>query len=100
MGMLADGLVQEVANLYASGSLTPDLPAMKAVGYRQIWQYLDGRLDYNQMVEQGMGATRQLAKRQLTWLRSWPDLHSISNDCHNLVDEALKILRIHFILGV
>lgn len=98
--MLADGLVEEVTNLFESGSLSADLPAMKAVGYRQIWQYLDGKLDYQQMVAQSMSATRQLAKRQLTWLRSWPDLHRISSDYDNLVDEVLKILRIHFILDV
>jgi|TARA_Y100000310_G_scaffold320253_1_gene376505 tRNA dimethylallyltransferase len=98
--MLADGLVEEVTELYERGSLSSDLPSMKAVGYRQIWQYLDGQLTYQQMVAQGMTATRQLAKRQLTWLRSWPDLHGVSSDCDNLIDEVLKILRIHFILDV
>jgi len=98
--MLADGLVEEVAHLYERGNLSIDLPAMKAVGYRQIWQYLDGKLDYQQMVEQGLSATRKLAKRQLTWLRSWPDRQNISSDCELPVDEVLKMLRIHFILDV
>ena len=98
--MLADGLVEEVTRLYERGGLSPGLPAGKAVGYRQIRQYLDGKLDYRQMVAQGVSATRQLAKRQLTWLRGWPNLNSISSDCDNLVDEVLKILRIHFILEV
>ena len=73
---------------------------MKSVGYRQIWQYLDGIIEYKQMVKQGIASSRQLAKRQLTWLRSWPDLHTVCSECDNLVDEVLKILRIHFILDV
>lgn len=98
--MLNDGLIEEVSTLHGRENLSLDLPAMKAVGYRQIWRYLDGKLDYEQMVAQGLSATRKLAKRQLTWLRNWPDLQNISSDCENLVDEVLKILQIHFILGV
>lgn len=72
--MLAQGFEQEVRQLYQRGDLHPDLPSMRCVGYRQMWDYLDGKIDYPTMVSQGIAATRQLAKRQLTWLRSWPDL--------------------------
>jgi tRNA dimethylallyltransferase len=69
--MLTSGLVDEVRNLYQRGDLHPDLPAIRAVGYRQVWDYLDGHLDYAEMTERGIIATRQLAKRQFTWLRGW-----------------------------
>lgn len=70
--MLAYGLVDEVRALYARDDLHPALPALKSVGYRQVWQYLEGRIDHAEMVQRGIAATRQLAKRQLTWLRNWP----------------------------
>lgn len=72
--MLADGFEQEVKYLLSRGDLHPQLPAIRCVGYRQMWDYLTGQIDYVEMQEQGIAATRQLAKRQLTWLRSWPDL--------------------------
>ena len=67
--MLAAGFVDEVRRLYERGDLTAELPAMRAVGYRQIWAYLAGKTDFDEMVEQAIVATRQYAKRQLTWLR-------------------------------
>jgi len=73
-GMLEDGLVAEVAGLRGRGDLDLNQPSMRAVGYRQVWDYLDGRLSHEQMTERGIFASRQLAKRQLTWLRSEPDL--------------------------
>lgn len=76
--MLADGLLDEVRHLYQRGDLNEDLPSIKSVGYRQVWQHFDGRMDYDQMVEKSIIATRQLAKRQLTWLRSWENLFSLS----------------------
>lgn len=69
LAMLQAGLVQEVAALYRRGDLNESLPAMRAVGYRQVWQHLSGELTYDEMIEKGIVATRQLAKRQLTWLR-------------------------------
>ena len=72
--MLEQGLIDEVKTLQARGDLHQDLPAIRAVGYRQVWDYLEGRIDYTEMVERGVIATRQLAKRQLTWLRSEKDL--------------------------
>jgi tRNA dimethylallyltransferase len=67
--MLQAGLVDELRALRARGRLDPDLPAMRCVGYRQAWQHLDGTLDARGLREKGIAATRQLAKRQLTWLR-------------------------------
>jgi len=77
--MLAEGLIDEVKSLRQTYALSPDLPAMRAVGYRQAWAYLDGDIDLNVLREQGIAATRQLAKRQLTWLRSWPN--AVVLDC-------------------
>ncbi len=76
--MVDAGFVAEVERLRARGDLTPDLPALRAVGYRQIWAYLDGACDWRETRRRAIVATRQLAKRQLTWLRSdfvsekWP----------------------------
>lgn len=69
--MLARGLVAEVAALRDDPALTADLPSMRAVGYRQVWRHLDGEYGRREMVERIRAATRQLAKRQLTWLRRW-----------------------------
>ncbi len=77
--MLAAGLEDELRNLRTRYALHPDLPSMRAVGYRQMWQYLEGVYDGKVMRERGIIASRQLAKRQLTWLRSWPGLEVM--DC-------------------
>jgi tRNA dimethylallyltransferase len=68
-----EGIVAEVARLRARGDLSPTLPSMRCVGYRQAWDYLDGTIDRAALRETGIIATRQLAKRQLTWLRAMPD---------------------------
>ena len=68
-----EGLVAEVARLRARGDLTPALPSIRCVGYRQTWDYLDGKIDRAELRELGIIATRQLAKRQITWLRAMPD---------------------------
>ena len=80
MLMLQQGFEQEVRQLKQRADLHLDLPSMRCVGYRQMWQYLDGECSHEQMVERGIAATRQLAKRQLTWLRSWPDLTWLSSE--------------------
>ncbi|BAX51706.1 tRNA (adenosine(37)-N6)-dimethylallyltransferase MiaA [Photobacterium damselae subsp. piscicida] len=72
--MMAAGFEQEVKALYERGDLHPDLPSIRCVGYRQMWDYLDGHCDQDEAVFHGICATRQLAKRQITWLRSWKDL--------------------------
>jgi len=72
--MLQAGLIKEVEQLYRRGDLNADLPSIRSVGYRQVWQYLTGELSYEEMKDRAVIATRQLAKRQLTWLRAWPNL--------------------------
>jgi tRNA dimethylallyltransferase len=72
LGMMEAGLLDEVRALRARGDLTPDLPSLRAVGYRQLWAHLDGRCSQADAVAAGQRATRNLAKRQLTWLRSEP----------------------------
>lgn len=71
--MLAQGFVAEVEKLFARGDLSAQTPSMRTVGYRQIWRYLTGELSFAQMREQSIIATRQLAKRQITWLRQFPN---------------------------
>lgn len=78
--MMAAGLLEEVRALHQRGDLHSGLPAIRAVGYRQLWQHLDGECSLEEAVEKGIAATRQLAKRQLTWLRKWPDLNWIHTD--------------------
>lgn len=77
--MLEQGFEQEVVTLRDRGDLDLSMPSMRCVGYRQMWQYLDGDYNYETMIHKGVVATRQLAKRQLTWLRKWPDLHYIDS---------------------
>ena len=72
--MLQQGVVDEVRKLLVRGDLDTHLPAIRAVGYRQIWDYLINEIDYNQMRDRAIVATRQLAKRQMTWLRSEKDV--------------------------
>ena len=70
--MLQLGFLDEVASLILNPQITPDLPAMRAVGYRQAWQYLREEINYPDLVSTSLAATRQLGKRQLTWLRAMP----------------------------
>jgi tRNA dimethylallyltransferase len=74
--MVAAGFVAEVERLRARGDLNPELPAMRAVGYRQLWAYLDGRCDFDEARMNAIVATRQYAKRQLTWLRGDPSIEA------------------------
>ena len=71
--MLDHGLIEEVIHLRERGDLDLSMPAMRCVGYRQVWQYLDGETKFPEMLEQSVAASRQLAKRQLTWLRKTDD---------------------------
>jgi len=99
--MLAQGFEAEVRQLYQRGDLNPDLPSIRAVGYRQMWQYLSGHMNYDEMQQRGIIATRQLAKRQLTWLRKWPELHRIHIDYQRekniifdeILSNCLKLLK-------
>ena len=90
--MIADGLVDEVQRLRARGDLTLALPSMRAVGYRQVWQYIEGELSFDGMVEQGIIATRQLAKRQITWLRSWENLRDFDSENPETLELVLKFV--------
>ena len=90
--MLEQGFEKEVVKLYERSDLHEDLPSIRSVGYRQMWQYLDGQLSYAEMRERGIIATRQLAKRQLTWLRGWEQvtwLDTFAND--NLTKITAKV---------
>ena len=91
--MLDAGFVEEVELLFSRGDLSADLPAIKSVGYRQIWQYLSQQIDYDEMVERGIIATRQLAKRQFTWLRSWPELLILGSKSDDSLDKLLNIVE-------
>ena len=104
--MLAAGFVDEVKALRARGDLTPDLPAMRCVGYRQAWEALDahaargldGSLSTHELSElrdKGIIATRQLAKRQMTWLRSMPQRHTIACDTPDALDQTLALVKTH-----
>ncbi len=72
--MISQGFENEVRKLYTRGDLHIDLPSIRCVGYRQMWEYLDGQLSYDEMVYRGIVATCQLAKRQMTWLRGWENV--------------------------
>lgn len=99
--MLDAGLIEEVRQLFVRGDLHPDLPAIRSVGYRQVWDYIAGSISYDELCDKGVAATRQLAKRQLTWLRTWPAtlnwLYTQHESGENLapkeiIDEALSFL--------
>ena len=97
--MLEQGFVAEVERLHRRGDLHGEMPSIRAVGYRQVWDHLEGRIDAAQMRERGIIATRQLAKRQFTWLRSWENVHWLDSlDCDNL-PRALKYMATVSILS-
>jgi len=87
--MMEAGFEAEVRALFQRGDLHADLPAIRSVGYRQIWQYLQGQCSLDEAVEKGIIATRQLAKRQITWLRNWP------SSCEIQVDNETELLSIN-----
>ncbi len=94
--MLEAGLIEEVERLRARGDLHPALPSMRAVGYRQVWRHLDGETTRAQMIDEAVAATRQLAKRQLTWLRKQPPGQAVDclsyrkDDIFRQVDRAFE----------
>jgi tRNA dimethylallyltransferase len=89
--MLDLGLIKEVEQLYARPDLNTSLPAIRAVGYRQVWDYLDGKIDYNLMRNRAIVATRQLAKRQMTWLRSDQGLSLYNAENYHLLSVIMNI---------
>jgi len=91
--MLASGFEAEARALFARGDLHTDLPSIRCVGYRQMWSYLAGEIDYDEMVYRGICATRQLAKRQITWLRGWENVHWLDSEQPVVArDNVLQVL--------
>ena len=91
--MLAGGFMDEVRALRARGDLHPDLPSMRCVGYRQAWEALDGAWPLSELRDRGIFATRQLAKRQLTWLRSMPQRIAINAQDSDVPAQAMRQLE-------
>lgn len=89
--MIEVGLVAEVEALFNRGDLNETMPSIRCVGYRQIWAYLKGEIDLPTAIDRAIAATRQLAKRQLTWLRAQPGRHVVDCLSHNAADQILKI---------
>jgi tRNA dimethylallyltransferase len=86
--MLDQGFIEEVAALKARGDLSSELPSIRSVGYRQAWDYLDGVITEVQMRDTAIAATRQLAKRQMTWLRSWPDCLQFDSEASDVLQQV------------
>ena len=91
--MLAAGFLDEVQALRARGDLSLQMPSMRCVGYRQAWEALDGRTPLAALRERGIAATRQLAKRQLTWLRGMPQRQVVACDAPDAQDQLLRLLE-------
>ncbi|NBY72107.1 MAG: tRNA (adenosine(37)-N6)-dimethylallyltransferase MiaA [Betaproteobacteria bacterium] len=90
--MLAQGLMEEISTLRLRGDLTPNLPSMRCVGYRQGWEALDGLWPMAELRERGIAATRQLAKRQITWLRSMPERRVVHCDAPDALGQVLRLV--------
>lgn len=91
--MMEQGFLAEVEGLYHRGDLTIDMPSIRCVGYRQLWQYLEGDDLLEDAIFKGVVASRQLAKRQLTWLRGWEDLMIFDSLSKELTSEALNYIE-------
>ena len=91
--MLEQGFIEEVRRLFERDDLNSDLPAIRCVGYRQIWHYLAGELSYDNLPEKAIIATRQLAKRQMTWLRTQTDADWFLSHEPDLPQQVLKLLE-------
>ncbi|OGT40133.1 MAG: tRNA (adenosine(37)-N6)-dimethylallyltransferase MiaA [Gammaproteobacteria bacterium RIFCSPHIGHO2_12_FULL_38_14] len=92
-GMLEQGFVKEVERLYERSDLSITLPSIRSVGYREMWAYLSSAITYDEMVEQALASTRQLAKRQMTWLRSFKDISMFDPDASRFLDDILKYIN-------
>lgn len=91
--MLQMGFIEEVKRLYARGDLSPALPSIRSVGYRQAWSYLADEIGFDEMRDKAVAATRQLAKRQITWLRSWPEMIAVKAEDKDVFGEVKGMLR-------
>ncbi|MDP2679879.1 MAG: tRNA (adenosine(37)-N6)-dimethylallyltransferase MiaA [Rhodoferax sp.] len=89
--MLAAGFLDEMKALRARGDLHPDLPSMRCVGYRQVWEALDGLWPMSELRDKGIAATRQLAKRQITWLRAMPQRQVVTCDAPDALEQVLAL---------
>ncbi|MFV0548881.1 MAG: tRNA (adenosine(37)-N6)-dimethylallyltransferase MiaA [Limnobaculum xujianqingii] len=93
--MIAAGFEDEVRQLMARGDLHTDLPSMRCVGYRQMWMYLNGEIDHDDMVYRGICATRQLSKRQMTWLRGWENVDWLdSEQLKNAMERVTRAISV------
>lgn len=92
--MLDLGFIDEVKALHCRGDLNADIPSMRAVGYRQVWEYLEDQRDYASMIDRGIVVTRQLAKRQLTWLRNEQEATWFDSQQADIKNRILKSLKI------
>ncbi len=92
--MLANGFLDEVKALRARGDLHADLPAMRCVGYRQAWEALDGTLPLNELRDRSVFATRQLAKRQITWLRSMPERSIVAAEAPDAIAQVVRHVQV------
>ena len=90
--MLTKGFVKEVTQLFERGDLSLDNPAIRCVGYRQVWEHLLGNLSSEEMRDRAIFATRQFAKRQLTWLRNWTHAHCFDSENQNLLDTVISVI--------
>ena len=88
--MIAQGFEQEVVKLIERQDLHEDLPSIRCVGYRQMWQHIHNEFDHDEMIFKGICATRQLAKRQLTWLRNWPNLQWLDMESKDNLQQILS----------
>ena len=89
--MQESGLIEEVRSLFKRKDLHKDLPAIRSVGYRQVWEFLEGLVDHEEMQQKAIAATRQLAKRQITWLKKWPNLHIVKDNNLKTILELLAL---------
>lgn len=92
--MVDTGFQAEVEKLKERSDLHLNLPSIRCVGYRQMWQYLDGDFDFNEMREKSIAATRQLAKRQLTWLRGWENIHPLDTFSSDNLSKVIKLSQL------
>ncbi|AWH89188.1 tRNA (adenosine(37)-N6)-dimethylallyltransferase MiaA [Limnobaculum parvum] len=93
--MIAVGFEDEVRQLMLRGDLHTDLPSMRCVGYRQMWMYLNGEIDHDEMVYRGICATRQLSKRQMTWLRGWESVDWLdSEQLKNAMERVIRAISV------
>ena len=91
LNMVEQGFLDEMRALRARGDLTEEMPSMRCVGYRQAWEFLEGTVDYDTFIDKGQAATRQLAKRQMTWIRGMPEIQTFSELDVNGLNRLLSL---------